>query len=109
MSDVRTKRLLGLAARSGGICCGEGAVLDGIRCGKARLVIIASDASDNTKKKFYDKCAYYGVRAAELFDRFELGRCVGREFAVSLAVTNAELAKETLKLIGGEESRTELS
>lgn len=93
MLNNKCERLLGLAARARGVVCGEGAVSDSIRNGRARLVIISSDASQNTKKKLCDKCGYYGVSIAELGDRYTLGACVGRSFAVSAAVTNAELAK----------------
>nr|MCR5596597.1 ribosomal L7Ae/L30e/S12e/Gadd45 family protein [Lachnospiraceae bacterium] len=56
-----TEFLLSLAAKGGRVCSGETAVLNAIKNGSAALVIISSDASDNTKKKFKDKCTYYEV------------------------------------------------
>ena len=52
--------LLGLAARARKVISGEG-VLTSIQNGSAKLVLIASDASENTKKKYVDKCTYYNV------------------------------------------------
>ena len=47
--------LLGLASRARKIVTGE-TLIKKIRTNAIYLVIIASDASDNTKKKFIDKC-----------------------------------------------------
>ena len=43
--------LLGLAERAGKIASGEFAAEKAVKTGKARLIIVAEDASDNTKKK----------------------------------------------------------
>ena len=51
--------LLGLAERAGKIASGEFAAEKAVKTGKARLIIVAEDASDNTKKKFSDMCKYY--------------------------------------------------
>lgn len=53
--------LLGLAERAGKIASGEFAAEKAVKTGKARLIIVAEDASDNTKKKFSDMCKYYQV------------------------------------------------
>ena len=42
--------LMGLAKKAGRVAMGEDAVKDAVRYGTAHLVIIAEDASDNTKK-----------------------------------------------------------
>lgn len=41
---------------------GVDTVLGEIRAGRARLVLVASDASERTKKQLRDKCTYYNVR-----------------------------------------------
>ena len=46
---------LGLAARARKIVTGE-TLITKIRSNEVEFVIIASDASDNTKKKITDKC-----------------------------------------------------
>ena len=51
--------LLGLAERAGKIASGEFAAEKAVKTGKARLIIVAEDASDNTKRKFSDMCKYY--------------------------------------------------
>ncbi len=94
MANEKFFRMLGLAARMRGIAFGEGAVKDSIKSGKAKLVIVASDASENTKKKFRNSCEFYAAKIIETSDRFTLGRYTGREFAVVMAVTDSSIAEE---------------
>ena len=64
-----------------------------IRDGEAYLVIVAEDASANTKKKFSDSCKFYQVAYAEFGDKDTLGKAIGKEFRASVAVTNSGFAK----------------
>ena len=51
MQRDKVQRLLGLAARAGGVAFGEGAAEESVRSKRARLAVVAADASDNTKKR----------------------------------------------------------
>ncbi len=51
--------LLGFAARARKIVSGTDLCRDEVRRGKLPLVIVASDASDNTFKRIFDACNYY--------------------------------------------------
>lgn len=83
---------LGMAMRAGKLATGDEIVLKAVRAGKAKLVIIAGDASDNTKKKFKDKCTSYDVPLMEVYDRVSLGRAIGKAERVVLAVTDVQFA-----------------
>lgn len=68
--------LLGFAARARKLVCGTDLCRDEIRRGKLQLVLVASDASQNTKKRIIDACKYYDtdmchipLTASELSDR----------------------------------------
>lgn len=102
MQSEKFLRMLGLAKRAGGVAFGEGAVRDSIRDNTAKLVIVADDAADNTKKKFNDNCNFYGVRYAEVFDRYALGKACGREFAVVLSVKNKGLAENLIAMLDAD-------
>jgi len=91
--------LLGLAARGRNLTGGESQVLDAIRKGSARLVIIAENASDNTKKKFEDKCVYYEVPYRVWGTGESLGHGTGHEYRVSIAVTEAGFAEKIIALM----------
>jgi ribosomal protein L7Ae-like RNA K-turn-binding protein len=59
----------------------------------ARLVIVAEDASANTKKKFHDSCSYYRVPYTVYGDKVTLGNAIGKEFRASLAVIDRGFAQ----------------
>ena len=84
---------LGLAMKAGDVVSGEFMTEKSIREGIARLVIVAKDASGNTKKKFADSCKFYQVAYAEFGDKDTLGKAIGKEFRASLAVLNKGFAK----------------
>ncbi len=94
MNNEKFFRMLGLAARMKGISVGEGAVKDAVKSQKAKLVLVSEDASDNTKKKFRNSCEFYSVKILECSDRYTLGKVIGREFAVVVAVNEKGIAEE---------------
>lgn len=85
--------LLGLAERAGKLASGEFAAEKAVKTGKAYLVIVAGDASDNTKKKFNDMCQYYQVPFACYAEKEVLGHGIGKELRASLAVLDGGFAK----------------
>lgn len=84
---------LGLAMKAGNVVSGEFMTEKAIRGGEAALVIVAGDASANTKKKFRNSCSFYHVLYACFGDKDSLGRAVGKEFRASLAVTDSGFAQ----------------
>ena len=93
MQDNKFFRMLGLAARAGKLSFGEGAVRDGIRANRAKMVVVAADGSDNTRKRISDSCKFYKIPYFEYGDRYELGSATGKEFAVVIAVNDEGLAR----------------
>ncbi|WP_284639110.1 YlxQ family RNA-binding protein [Paenibacillus silviterrae] len=96
---------LGLAMRAGKIVTGEGMVIDSVRSGEAKLVIISEDASEGTFKKVNDKCSYYHVPIHQYGSRVQLGSSIGKEARVVIAVTDAGFARMLMKPSG---KRTEV-
>lgn len=88
---------LGLACRARAVVSGEFATEDAVKKNKAKLCIVAADASDNTKKLFRDKCSFYGVPFMEYGTKEDLGRAIGKEIRASLAVTQESFAESFLK------------
>lgn len=97
MEDMRQESkvlgTLGLAMRAGKVASGEFMTERAIREGAAELVIVAVDASSNTKKKFRNSCSYYRVPFFQFGDKETLGNAVGKQFRASLAVTDPGFAK----------------
>ncbi|CAB3392428.1 MULTISPECIES: L7Ae/L30e/S12e/Gadd45 family ribosomal protein [Kyrpidia] len=96
MGEPRTLGLVGLALRAGCLALGERAVLERIRRGGAHLVLLATDAGPNTRKRTVDKCRSHGVPWAAWVDRYTLGKAVGRETVVVAAVTEQGFAENLL-------------
>lgn len=83
---------LGLAMRAGKLVTGDELVLQAIRSGKAKLVVVAADASPRTQKKFRDKCSHYQIPLVECGSRYELGASIGKKERVIVAVNDPGFA-----------------
>ncbi|NCB94226.1 MAG: 50S ribosomal protein L7ae [Clostridia bacterium] len=91
MNHKKIISLIGLSMKAGKIASGEFATEKAVKTGKAYLVVVASEASDNTKKKFHNMCEYYKVPYYEFGEKTELGMAIGKEHRASLAVTDENL------------------
>ena len=91
-TNDKTLSRLGLAMRAGKLVSGDETVLKTIRAGEAKLVVLARDASDNTRKKVADKCTSYEVELLVGYSRYELGYAVGKPERVLFAVTDQGFA-----------------
>ena len=72
-----------------------------IKEGLAKLVIVADDASENTKKKFHNMCTYRNVPIVFISNKFDLGSAIGKEVRASMAITSqglAEMIRKNLNL-----------
>lgn len=100
---------LGLARKAGKTACGETAAETAIRSGKASLVLIADDASGNTKKKFEDMCRFRQVPYIICQTKATLGRAVGMGERSVLAITDESFAAGIKKKINEERNFEERS
>lgn len=97
--------LLGLCKKAGKIAAGETAAVEAIRGKKACLVLVAEDASENTKKKFQNSAVYYEVPLVIYGEKVDLGRAVGEELRAVLVVTEEGFAKKLIALT--QQTKTE--
>ena len=97
MKQNEVYSLLGIAMRGRNLVSGEFQTLEAIKNGSAMLVIIAEDASDNTKKLFSDKCLFYQVPVFQYGTREELGKAVGKDLRSSVGVCDAGLADAVIR------------
>ena len=103
MSQNKAVSMIGLATKAGKVASGEFCTEKEVKSGRAYLVIVADDASDNTKKKFQNMCDFYKVPIYFFEDKDTLGHAMGKEFRASLAVTDAGFAKGIRKHLDMEE------
>ncbi len=89
--------LLGLGVRAGQVRGGAEAVKKSIHGGKSRLVILAGDASEGTKRSFRRLADSRGVPVLECHTRLELGTCLDRAPMAVLSISDRHLASGMLK------------
>lgn len=97
MKQNKVESLLGLCTRSRNLVSGEFAAEGAVKDGSAWLVIVATDASANTKKLFKDKCSFYEVPCFEYGTKESLGHAIGKEIRASIAVLDEGFAKSIMK------------
>lgn len=100
----KTMGLIGLATKAGKTAGGEFLTEREVKSGRAALVIVAEDASENTKKKFQNMCEYYKVPIRFYGDKDTLGHAMGKEFRASLAILDEGFAKEIMKQMKTEDN-----
>lgn len=71
--------LLGLAVRARKVISGTEITINGIRKGEVKLVVVASDCSDRTKKDLHNKASYYNVPVVDTLDSEVLKTAIGRD------------------------------
>ena len=93
MMQDKVLSMIGLATKAGKTVSGEFMTEREIKSGRAALVVVAGDSSDNTKKKFRDMCEFYKVPIYFYGDKDTLGHAMGKEFRASLAILDEGFAK----------------
>ena len=93
--------ILGLSNAARKIVSGE-TLLKNIRNKKVCLVLIAANASDNTKKKLTDKCHYYDIQYYIIdVESDVLAKAIGKENRVAVGIIDRGFAKKIKEIIGG--------
>ncbi|MDR0958660.1 MAG: ribosomal L7Ae/L30e/S12e/Gadd45 family protein [Clostridiales bacterium] len=99
MLDRKLASLLSLSRRAGKLITGESACENALRDNSAQLVIVCSDASENTKKKFSQKTFYYKVPFFVLSDMESLNSAMGQSGRATFAICDKGFADTIIKLI----------
>ena len=97
-SENKLLSSLGLCARARALIIGTPMVIESLRkngVGKPKLVLEASDTSENTHKRIADKCAYYNVRLVRTeFSAAELSDAIGKKSSVAaVAICDVNFCK----------------
>ncbi|MGC6767074.1 YlxQ-related RNA-binding protein [Enterococcus sp. LJL128] len=100
MNKEKILNLLGLAMRAGKLITGEELTVKDIQRSKTKLVFVASDASENTKKKIKDKCSYYNISWNDDLQQAELSHAIGRKRMV-VGINDLGFANKFKELMKG--------
>jgi len=94
---------ISIAMKAGLLVSGEFACEQAIKDGSGCLCIIATDASDNTKKSFSNSCAYYELDYVEYGTKETLGHAIGKEYRASIVVCDERLSQSILNKMNFED------
>lgn len=86
--------LLGLANKANHVAIGTNNVVAAIRKNKALLILVAEDASQNTKKQLSDKSKYYNINLINIrVSKSNLGRACGKSETSAVGITDKNFAE----------------
>ncbi|MGV8144936.1 MAG: L7Ae/L30e/S12e/Gadd45 family ribosomal protein [Alkaliphilus sp.] len=91
--------LLGFAMKSGNVITGESTCLIHIKKNSVYLVIVAEDASENTKKLFKNKTSHRNIPYKIYGSKNTLGRNIGKSDRATIAIKDRGFAKKLLEYI----------
>jgi len=100
--NSKVASLLSLCAKAGMLRTGEETAEKLLQQESAQLVIIAGDASDNTKRKFTNKCFYYKKPIRVFGERGDLSKCVGKQNRTVYVITDSGFASRIQNLIDAD-------
>ena len=85
MQQDRILSMLGLAERAGKVASGQFSTERAVKSQRAFLVIVSTDASENTKKMFRDMCSFYQVPMYLYATKETLGHAIGKQHQIGRA------------------------
>lgn len=91
--------LLGLCYRARKCVVGEELILQSVQSNEAKLILIAEDISERSKKTLVNKCKSYRVPYFVVEDRVELGKAIGKSDRVAVSITDKGFAKKMTELL----------
>jgi len=91
--------MLGIGKKAGFIISGETGCLQAIKKSKCKLLILASDASDNTKDRFMSLCSKNNIRLIIFGYKAELGSAIGKGLTSIVAVVDDRFSNTLLGVI----------
>ncbi len=103
MTNNKVYGLLGLCAKAGKVCFGTDACIDLIEKKKVKLIIVATDASDRTKRNLEFICNNNRVKICFYGNIEELSKSIGKNNKAVIGIKEENFAKQIEKIINGGE------
>lgn len=95
----RVLGMLGISAKAGKVVCGNDATIEDIERHKVKLVIVAEDASEKTKKNMKYVCEKNKVPILEFGNIDEISRTIGKTNKAIIGIKSKSLSEAIEKLI----------
>jgi ribosomal protein L7Ae-like RNA K-turn-binding protein len=97
--DHKVYAMLGLSTKAGKVVSGDATCERTIKSGRAKLVIVAEDASPNTQKKYTDLCTFRNISLRFFGNKEMLGKAMGKISRGVLVILEENFSKRILELI----------
>ncbi|MBU3803755.1 MAG: ribosomal L7Ae/L30e/S12e/Gadd45 family protein [Candidatus Cellulosilyticum pullistercoris] len=101
--ENRIYQMIALSQKARKLVAGEFACKQAVLENEALLVIVATDASKNTKKLFNDKAGYRQIPCVEWGTKEKLGNILGKEPRAVIAVVDINFATKISQMIRNRE------
>jgi ribosomal protein L7Ae-like RNA K-turn-binding protein len=93
-------RFMGIALKAGSLISGNDICEKSIKKKDyVKLIIITEDASDNTKKKFFDKCLFRSVKLIVFGDKESVGNYIGKSERSVVGILDTGFANKLCEMI----------
>lgn len=103
MKSKAILNLIGISARARLMVSGNEQVIASIRNQELKLVIIAIDASEATKKQLIDKCCYYQIDYIQFATAEQLSNSIGKEYRTVVGIRDFGIAKKIKNIFNNME------
>lgn len=103
MTNNKVLGLLGLSTKAGKVCFGRDACIDLIEKRKIKLMIVANDASDRTKKDIKFICDNNNTKIYFYETIENLSKAIGKTNKAVIGIKDENFAKQIEKIINGGE------
>lgn len=100
MGNNKLLSLLGFAQKAGKLASGDETCELWLKRHKVKMIIVASDAAENTIEKWYRAAEANNVPIYTAADREALSRAIGKANRTVLAILDRGFARQAEKLIG---------
>ena len=102
MNEEKILNLLSMAQRANKVASGDFAVTKAVQGHKARIMLLAADAAEETRKRYEHLAEESNIKLYYLPDREMLGHCIGKEFRAVAVILDNGFAKALTKLFTAE-------
>ena len=98
-TEAKIYSFLGLAQRAGKLVSGDDSTMLDVKKNRVKLVLVAEDASNNTKKLFKDKTSFRKIACITHSTKLQLGLAIGKAPRAVMGIKDTNFANKILELM----------
>lgn len=99
MNEDRFYSFLGIIKKSGNLVSGYNSCEADIKKDRCKLIIIAEDASENTRERFIKLCETRNIKYVTCGFKEKLGACIGKDETSVMGIKNDGMSRVVLDML----------